>query len=283
MFTDLLQFTRERFPLKVVVPLSAVLFAAPGSLARIAVPEAAFGFFNTVLFLLLLRMQDDLSDMHVDRITHPERGLVSGRINPRNVRKGMLIGIGLILALNLSAHLFLPVFAMTLGYVIFYALKERIALPLHPILVNVLFFFIPLYACFIATGRVEWPYILLGLFIWTAVIAHDFAHSVHGPDESPAEVPTVSKILGPRGSAVTALCTFVVAGLIGCFFWNESGRPVLFIIFLAGTFLAILFLGIRLIRDPVVPKAKPFYIFGFVFFLLPLLGLIVDTYLNLKR
>ncbi len=266
----------------VTVPLSAVLFAAPYSLARSAVPEAAFGLLNVFLFLLLVRMQDDLSDIAIDRITHPERGLVSGAINPGNLRLCVVIGTGIVLVLNYFAQLLLPVLAMVFGYAVFYSLKERIPLPLHPIIVNAVFFFIPLYAGLIAHGNTVWTDVLLGLFIWTAVIAHDFAHSVHGPTESPADVASFSNILGPRGSAVTALSAFVLAGLIGAAFWTQSGQPLLFIILLTAMFLYILILGIRLVRTPAIANAKPFYVSGFVFFLLPLLGLIIDNFFSVR-
>jgi len=266
----------------VTVPLSAVLFVAPYSLARFEVSEAAFGLLNVFLFLLLVRMQDDLSDIAIDRITHPERGLVSGAINPGNLRLCVVIGTGIVLVLNYFAHLFLPVLAMGLVYAVFYSLKERIPLPLHPIFVNAVFFFIPLYAGLIVHGSAGWTYVLLGLFIWTAVIAHDFAHSVHGPTESPADVASLSNTLGARESAITALCAFVLAGLIGVSFWTQSGRPPLFSIVLTATFLYILFLGIRLVRTPAIANARPFYISGFAFFLLPLLGLMIDNFFSAR-
>jgi hypothetical protein len=37
------------------------------------------------------------------------------------------------------------------------------------------------------------------------------------------------------------------------------------------------FLGTRLIREPAYKNAKPFYVAGFTFFLLPLAGLIIDN------
>lgn len=282
LFSDLLQFTRERFPVTVTMPLSAVLFAAPFSLSSFAISEAAFGLLNVFLFLLLARMQDDLSDIAIDRTTHPERSLVSGAINPSNLRLCLIIGTGIVLVLNYFAHLFLPVITMIFVYAIFCYLKQWIALPLHPIFVNAVFFFIPLYAGLIAPGSAELSHILLGLFIWAAVIAHDFAHSVHGPTESSADVASFSSILGSRGSAITALCAFVLAGLIGLSFWIQSGRPLLFSILLTTTFVYILFLGIRLVKMPNIANAKPFYVYGFAFFLLPLLGLIIDNYLGLR-
>ena len=102
MITNLGQFIRERFTLKVSVALSCILFIAPLSLTNFKYVDIWHGFFSTFSFLLILRIFDDISDRQVDRITHPERGLVSGRINVKKL-KYMAVIIGS-LVFQLSFH-----------------------------------------------------------------------------------------------------------------------------------------------------------------------------------
>jgi 4-hydroxybenzoate polyprenyltransferase len=282
VIADLEQFILERFPLKITVPLSAILFAAPFSVASFDIPKVLFGVINVFGFLLLLRMQDDLDDIEVDSILHPERGLVKGYINANKLRAMVAIGAGALLAVNSGGPWFLLVLAMTLVYGVFYSIKPWIPLPLSPLLTNAVFFFIPVYAGVVAEGIPTWTHVLLGLFVWSSVVAHDFAHSVHGLDEAPDSVRTFSTVLGNRGSAFIALGAFVLAGLLGMLFSASNDKPLWFSVFLMLTFLQILWMGIRLARFPTVRNARPFYIFGFVFFLLPLLGLIVDNFLAYK-
>jgi hypothetical protein len=70
--------------------------------------------------------------------------------------------------------------------------------------------------------------------------------------------------------------------VIGTLFWMVSGRPLLFISFLAVLFIYILVLSIRLLRLPVKARAEQFYLAGFVFFLLPLVGLLIDNYVGFR-
>ena len=67
-------YLRERFPLKVFIPLAAVIAAASGEGA--AVGQFAAALTVALLLLAEFRLWDDLADRRHDARVHPERVLV---------------------------------------------------------------------------------------------------------------------------------------------------------------------------------------------------------------
>ena len=112
----------------------------------------------------------------------------------------------------------------------------------------------------------------LGLFMWTAAVAHDIAHSVH-------EDMTAGGVEAPQGAryrAFLALALFILSALLGLLFWREGGRPLLFLALLVISFIYLMHLCIKLVTEPSARNAERFYVPGFAFFIIPSLGLIVD-------
>ena len=275
MFKDLSCFIRERFCLKATVPLALILFGAPAGLVGIGWREAAVGSISSFLALLILRIVDDISDIKTDTIVSPERGLVSGEIDVNKLKKGALLCAFLILFLNYTFSAFLTVLSIVVFYVIFYSLKRNIPYVLHPLFVNVIFPMIPLYVGMLKDG-VDMALILLAFFLWTAVIAHDYGHSVHGPSENVEGVQSFSNSLGSGKSATLAVLAFVCSSLAGFLFWSQSGLGLLFPIALACTSILIAKNSVKLLKDPVKATARKFYISGFVYFLVPLIAVVVE-------
>jgi hypothetical protein len=280
MLKNLTLFIKERFPLRVTLSITIILFGAPFSFMGRGVFKTFSGGLSVFLALFCLRMADDLSDLELDRHYHPERGLSSGLINPDHLKKIILIAIGMILLFNIWAWRPLAMVTGVVLYYVFYfkKLKRRFAIILRPFFSNLIFGIIPVYAFFLS-GSVIPGCGLLVCFIYIAAVAHEWSHSVHESEEGIPSIVNYSQVMGAGRSAIMGLILFGLSSLLGWLFWLKIGRSVLFGLFLMGTSLHILLLGIRLIKNPTSRNARPFYIFGFTFFLLPLAGLLIEKLL----
>jgi hypothetical protein len=108
-------------------------------------------------------------------------------------------------------------------------------------------------------------------------VAHEWAHNVHGPEEAGLGLAAYVETNGARPSAALALALFAGAELFAVLAWLSMARPWVFGLLLVITTAHLGFLGTRLIREPAYKNAKPFYVAGFTFFLLPLAGLTIDN------
>jgi 4-hydroxybenzoate polyprenyltransferase len=280
MFVNAWNFIKERYPLQATIPVSLVLFCAPLTLNGYTIYDAVSGWTSTFAALLCLRIADDISDIEKDHIRMPERGLPSGKIDTLKLRRFLYICLIVIFTINIWPwQKGAMVVAVILFYFFFFKFKNLVHLVIQSCFINLIFGLISIYVCFLNNGTITLSYILIGLFTWLSVVAHDFAHSVHGENEEINEIPDFSKIFGPRQSAILSIILYVLATFTGFLFWPISGKPLLFIVFLSATTLQILYLGIKLIKNPVSSKAKVFYIYGFTFFLIPSIGLIIDRML----
>ena len=282
VFTNLSVFIRERFPLKVTLPLSAILCAAPLSFTPCRAAHVAVGCVSVFLALLCLRIADDLSSLEADRLTHPDRGLPSGRINATSLGHALCVLVALLLAVNSSSlHRVVLLLATTAFYGLFNANRQRIGVLPRPLFSNIVFAGIPLYVCYLGRANPNLPHLLYGLFVWISAVAHEYAHNAHGPGEGVAGIKDYSAVLGARGTAIAATFGFAAAAVTGSLFWATCGQPPVFAVMLTATFIHIMYLGAKSIRHPVAANAQPFYICGFTFFLIPSIGLIVDCMLRM--
>lgn len=270
MFKDLAYFVQERFPLKASLPLTLILFGAPASLVHLGKVEAARGLASTFVALLVLRIVDDLSDINRDALTDPARGTVSGRIDTLRLKQAALLGVFLLFVLNSSGRPLLVVSMAAAYYAAFYVLKPFLPYGLHPPLVNAVFPAVFLYAASLDGGFMDASLVLLALFVWCAVVAHDYAHSIHGPYEGTPGVQSFPESLGSEGTAVLASLLFLSSAVLGFLFWWQSGLGPAFPLILACTSLVIAWKCARLLRRPVRSVAREFYITGFIYFMAPL-------------
>ena len=95
------RFITERFPLKATLPLTAILAFGPMSSAPFTIADGVTIFTTLFLTLLAVRMADDLASIDTDRITHPDRGLPSGRINATRLTYAMVAAAMVVVVLNL--------------------------------------------------------------------------------------------------------------------------------------------------------------------------------------
>lgn len=277
MWIDIKQFSAERCPLKVLLPLGTILWGAPLILVRpLHIVKAISGWIGVLMLIFILRMADDLSDLSVDRKWHPERGLSHGEIRAKRIKGAVVVGLLLLVFFNHWRPGIYYFGGLAVFYIFYYLFKTKLPVSVLPLLVNLVFLFIPLYCGWMMTGSASFPLWLLAMFIWAAVVGHDFAHSVHGLDEVLPEVDTPSRHLGSKTAAIAGLIGYLAAIIFGGVFWYLNYGSLLFGLMLAGTCILIMVLAVRLVRRPIQRNARPFYIWGFVFFLLPLLGLIIE-------
>lgn len=272
MWRDLRWFMAERCPLPVMLLLAAVLYGAPALLREPGWSKVLLGVLSTLCGLVTLRVVDDLSDLAEDRRCHPRRGLVSGRIAPSGLKKAAVLLLALELGLNLTPPGSIYVGLLMGAYLIYYGLKERLSVVWQPLGVNLIFAVLPFYAAGWSVSV-----LFLALFIWLAVVGHDYCHSVHTLDEGCQGRRTPSTCWGPKGAAMAGVGAFVLSVTAGGGFWIVAGRPLFFALALAASLLGLLVLGPALIVNPCRARAQVFYVPGFLFFVLPLAGLIMDN------
>ena len=271
------KFIAERFPFKATLPLTAILALGPMSGAPFTIADGAVIFTTLFLTLLALRMADDLASIDTDRITHPDRGLPSGRIDAAGLTYAMATVATMAVVLNLSRGHFRSLLFLAGVYTLYFLFFRKIPVLIKPFLSNLVFGWIPPYVAATLLNRFSFEHLMLGLFAYGSAIAHEYAHSVHAADEASGRLKTYASLLGPRRSAILSLLMYVAAGTMGLVYWSHAGRPVFFLLILMVTTIRIIYLEIRLIDDPGVRTARPFYIAGFGFFLFPYSGLIFDN------
>jgi len=259
-------FITERFNFKATLPLFTILWAASLSLTHWQIVSAIVLYISIFIGFFCLRATDDIQSIKVDRITHPERGLVSGRINSAQLTQAIWLMITLIIFVNYFWGNVLAIIFIVFYYILFFSFKNKLPVLLKPFLSSFAFGYIVIYTSYVVNSYISSAQVLLGLFIWVSVIAHEYAHSVDADNRA-------------QFFALISLIGYLLACILGSIFWLIANQPPLFIIILMLSTLYILFLEIQLIKKPSSEQAVKFYINGFLFFLLPCLGLIIDQIL----
>lgn len=257
-------FVRERFPLRVSVPLAVVL-----SLGSLDAPMPGPWLELALCVWLLLfcaRASDDLIDRHLDAVHKPERALPSGRVTARALASaaGLAFATALLLLASRSPTAVGAVTACALVLLSFYYARPRIPVVLGPLLVNATFFVVmmlgPLENGLSSRG---W---LLAAFVWLSTVGHDFAHSIEG---NPSRGPGLD--MAPLQRARWGATFFAAASLAGGLF-SALAHDAVFagLLFATSVWLAVLLWS--LMRAPSERIARRIYVPGFLYFLLPMLG-----------
>lgn len=275
----LFRYLRERCPVAVLVPLSLVLFIAGIRHLPVNPADALRGWLTMGLCLLLLRLSDDLADREIDRLTHPDRLTCSADPTAlkalKRARIWMLLGA---IALQLpDYHLLLPLLVASAFYGIFFGIKRRFSPLLQPVVLNSALGLFPIYGELLLHGHTSPFGLLLGLFFWLGALAHDYAHCVMDIREQDAARLNPINRTPPRLLAVISLCLFTASGIVGLVLYCLHYTGHLFLGVLAVCTLVIAYLEIRLLRAPKAPNARPFYWWGFLFFLLPALAHLLEV------
>jgi hypothetical protein len=163
---------------------------------------------------------------------------------------------------------FLDVFWLTVGLLIFYFFYFLIIKPLKYILldaylINVVFFFIPVLAVSDVNDSAIYSIISMAFFYWSSAIAHDFAHSVESKIKTKLHWH--------------AVFVYLISFCIGISLAFKIESSVIFLGILTGGFTYICLLLIRLIKWPNEKSAKAFYIAGYLYFLIPAAALFIEN------
>jgi hypothetical protein len=262
----------------VTLLVSAILFSGGVRSVEVDPLLVLRGAAASFLFLFVIRLSDDLCDVEVDRATHPERLLCS---NPealrqlRGVRWG-LAALALLLLVPRWEALGL-VAASLLLFAGFFLVKHRLPPLAQAALLNASLFPFPALASLLLRGEAGPAELLLGAFFWLGGFAHDCSHCLLDLEDVPPEaLPPINRI-DQRLLAWISLAAFLLAAALGFALVGAGWAGAGFGACLALTTGVVLALEWRLIRRPGAATAKPFYVFGFAFFLLPALAEVVTV------
>lgn len=279
--TVLNHYARERCPPVLLGALSLALFFAGVSHFPVAPLDAARGWLSMVLFLLLVRLSDDVADIPIDRLTHPQRFLCAAdKPTLHIVRWLQLSAAGALVLLQVpraDASAFIVV--TTIIYACFFMLKHRFPIIVQALMLNSALAVFPVYGELLLMGQITGFSLLMGLFFWLGGIAHDFSHCLMDATGMDADQLNPINRVNQKHLAIWSLIIFSASGSIGVLLYRLQYTGPLFLTALLIGIAAMLYLEIPLIRKPSIKTAKPFYWFGFVFFLLPALTHQVETIL----
>lgn len=279
--TVLNHYARERCPPALLGTLSLVLFFAGVSHFPVAPLDAARGWLSMVLFLLLVRLSDDVADIPIDRITHPQRFLCAVNEPTLQIVRWLQLCLAGVLVLlqvpRADASAFIVV--TTIIYACFFALKRRFSIITQALMLNSALAIFPVYGELLLMGQITGFSLLMGLFFWLGGIAHDFSHCLMDTTGLDANQLNPINRVNQKYLAAWSLIIFSVSGSIGLLLYRLQYTGPLFLTALLIGIIAMLFLEVPLIRKPSKKTARPFYWFGFVFFLLPALTHLIETIL----
>lgn len=277
------QYMRERSPIWLIVVLSFVLFFAGLPGPPVDKWAALQGWLSASLLLLLARLSDDMADVPIDQMTHPTRFLCqSGRGTLRQMRWGQWGLVALLVILQLpSVCTLLFILSAVAIYGSFFAFKHRFPIIAQTVVVNSTLALFPLYGELSLTGQITRFGLLMGLFFWLGALAHEYSHSLlEKGDEDPTQLNPIN-YLNQQYLAIGSMILFALSASVGVLLYGLHYTGPVFLWVLLGCMVVTVYLEIPLIRKPSHATAKPFYWFGYAFFLLPALGHILFTGLSL--
>lgn len=281
MFRDILIYQRERSPLPFVFLLATLMFCSGMRNFDVEINEIFTGALTVSVFLLFVRLGDDIADIDIDRLTHPERALCDGRINIRRMHHFTVFMAFVMLLLQWGRTDCAGMIGLAVVLCgVFFQKKKHFNAWVNVVLLNATLMLFPVYAGLLLYGEVSLFHWLMGAFFWAGGIAHDLSHCIL--DEVPVGRRAINPINRIPGTllAKVSLAMFFVSATLGAILFMSGDVGVWFALMLMVTSAFILLLEYRLIRQPCSRTAKPFYTLGFAFFLLPVVGHLVDLTLR---
>jgi 4-hydroxybenzoate polyprenyltransferase len=267
------RYAGERSPFAVTLAVSTILFLAGVPDQGVAPLEVSRGVLSACALLFLLRLSDDVCDVELDRLTHPERLLCADEGALKGLRRLRWVLIALVLlgqAPRWDALAFVA--GWIAAFAVFFAVKAKLPALTQVLVLNAALFGFPIYASLLTGGEPSGLSYALGGFFWLGGLAHDTSHCVLDTrNAEPASLPPINRI-NQRLLAVISLLLFLGAAALGFGLAVAGWVGAPFTAALAVTTAVVLSLEWWLIRDPSAETAKLFYVFGFVFFLLPALA-----------
>lgn len=277
---DITRFISERFELKGSLPIALILYGGISvTMGGLSLGHFVRGWAAVWLSLLALRIFDDLGSIEVDALSKPDRGLVSGRINPTALKAWGACLPFLVALLFFSKIMTFAVLIMTLYYTAYFIGRRWLPLLLKPMGSNLFFLCLPSLMSLWLLGEWLASTVILGLFCWIAAFAHDYVHDIRDESEPQPPVPDYTSVWGSFYTSLLATACYGFAALLGILYFLFGGFHIGFLLPLLFVSAWLFVLLVKLINKPCVKNSKPFYIAGYAFFLLPLLGQFATGYL----
>lgn len=228
-----------------------------------------FGFFATLIW-------NDITDVDIDAIAHPDRPIPSGRINKKKFFKIALIFslFNFIFAILISIWCFILVGIAAL-FVTFHNryLKRKIKIPAYSEIfgpfqwiVVVIFGFLaiwsaapisseiainfPFFGSIFTNGKAIEQMIILIIFTYFADTSHDIAEGIHDAEADLAhEVKTYSTTFGKEKAAKISLIMFAISGIFGIVMFLQFNLSPIFLCIFLFLFVYTLFYPLRLLKS----------------------------------
>ena len=238
----------EMYPLAQRVPGAALLaiavalmFGRIHGLGGGLGPATALAAWNAFLFMLILRLMDELKDKEVDQALFRDRPLPSGRVEEADIVFTLWIAIGLFLAPNLTAVPLAIAAVLLLGWALLmfrWFFIRRIMRPNLPLTLVTHNPVVPLmllnlvvvaaHGGHVPLSRVRWgPTALFVAMVWASSFAWEIARKIRSAGEENAYV-TYSRLLGRRGAVTLAAGAQTASLMIGFWLWRAIGLHAVF-------------------------------------------------------
>ncbi len=285
----------QRIPMALIIAASVLLFTRHihgwnSAMHGAPLPALlAAGSCCVFVFLLLLRLMDELKDLDIDRELFRDRPLPSGRVRERDIRISMTLvtaayillhaawPLALASALGLLAYAWLMYFYFFMPGLLRRNLLLNLAThnPVIPLLV-VHLSLLTAAAQGIAFDALRWDEILLFAgMIWSAMFAWEIARKIRAPQEENAYV-TYSQILGRGGAVLLAFTAQTAGGAIAVHFVLTGLWPAIALLPLGAGYGLLCFTYGRFLFVP-TPGTSPLRPFAEAYALLLMLTVILGS------
>lgn len=274
-------YLREMYPPPARLALAAALAASlaaqlarlHGQEPRLATPATLLATAATFVFLLVLRLMDELKDVEVDRALFPQRPLPAGRVLASDLTIALIVCSGLFLLLHLGSPVELASGAATLGYALlmfrWFFLPGRmrpdlwLTLATHQPIVPLLLVDLLLLLA-VASGEppAAWrlaPLATLVAALWAALLGWEITRKIRAPRQEDAYV-TYSRLLGARAAVALAAGAQLLALALWLGLWARfDASPAALLLAGLGTLVALVGHGRFLAAPgPRTARLRPF-------------------------
>ncbi|CAM3913488.1 hypothetical protein VA7868_02303 [Vibrio aerogenes CECT 7868] len=269
-------YSRERSPAGITLLISVLLLAPV--IKHPVHPVVLFtGILSAVLMLFLIRLSDDLCDLGIDRIAHPERLLCRDQFSVSILKRCRWLVTGPLIVMNTvaAAHpvaMLIFLLSALLICSLFFFIKPWLPTLVHTALLNAMLGIFPCYAGVLTTGHIGMAHLLMALFFWLGSFAHDLSHSLLDTAHTPPGQLKPLNRFNQKTLAMTSLALYLLSAGTGYLLFHYQAVSSVFLAALGICTLVIIRLECALIRHPTRNTARPFYVWGYLFFLLPVLA-----------
>ncbi|WP_428240146.1 UbiA family prenyltransferase [Gynuella sp.] len=276
MLKALYLYSRERCPPAILLVIAVTLSISVLDDCDSVLSISAL-FISATLFLFLIRLSDDICDLPIDRVAHPERLLCRDQNNLRKLKQFRLLTIPLIFFITLPTAkdtVLTAVFLLSVLLVcwLFFVYKPKLPTLVHTFLLNGSLTLPPLHSSLLIKGYIDTFAMYMAIYLWLGSFAHDLSHSLVDVRQTSIKKIKPLNRISQTGLAILSLVSFSACAATGVLMYEKKFAEPAFLILLLINFFIMFYLEFLLIKKPDHSTSKPFYIFGFVFFLSPVLA-----------